>query len=98
MVKATFVCTLPAGTVAGVNEHSDLAGRPEQASVTAPPTPGWGVNVICCATFPPARTDTAGRVAARVNPGFVTVTLAVACAVAPYASTTVRVTLVTPTA
>ena len=40
---------------------------------------------------------TDGKVGASINPGFCTVTLAVACAVAPWVSTTERMTLVMPT-
>ena len=76
-VTTTVVCALPEGTVGGANEHADLAGRFEQASVTVPLIPGLGVNVICSVADPPAVVVTDGCIGARVNPGFTTVTLAV---------------------
>jgi len=92
------VAALPAGMVAGWNEQEDFAGRFEQASVIAAPVAGLGVKEMCSVTDCPAVTVTEGSVGAIVNPGLLTVTLAVACAVAPLASTTVSITLVTPTA
>jgi hypothetical protein len=96
-VRTTLVAAIPEAMVEGAKVHVDLAGRPEQANVTAALIPGFGVNEMFSVAVPPAVVLTVGSDAARVNPGFTTVTLAVAWAVAPFVSTTLRITLVTPT-
>jgi hypothetical protein len=97
MVRTTLVAAIPEAMVEGAKVHVDLAGRPEQANVTAALIPGFGVNEMFSVAVPPAVVLTVGSDAARVNPGFTTVTLAVAWAVAPFVSTTLSITLVIPT-
>ena len=78
MVRTTLVAAIPEAIVEGAKEHVDLAGRFVQANVTAPLIPGFGVNETFSVAVPPAVVLTEGSDAARVNPGFTTVTLAVA--------------------
>src|SRR5579864_7104796 len=92
MVRTTSLCALLTGSVAGAKEHAAWDGRFEQARVSAVVIPGLGVKVMCSIADCPAVTLTEASVGARPNPGSTTVTLAVACAEALYASTTVRVT------
>src|SRR5579863_2456769 len=98
MVKTMSFAALPAGIVAGKNEHVAPDGKPEHASVIMPAIPGFGVNVMCSVAGCPAVVLTEGSVGAKPKPGLTTVTVAMACAVAPFESLAVSVTLVLPTA
>ena len=98
MVKTMSLTALPAGIVEGENEHVAPVGKPEHAIVMAAVSPGFGVNVMCSVAGCPAVVLTEGSVGAKSKPGFSTVTVAVACAVAPLESLAVSVTLVLPTA
>src|SRR5690348_18388100 len=91
MVTATWVFPLPEGSVAGENQQAHLAGRLRHARVRGRAIPGAGVKVICCMAEQPAVALTEACVRARVNPGFNTVTVAVAWSAAPSESATVTV-------
>src|ERR1700676_1036262 len=97
-VKTMSFLTLPAGIVAGKNEHVAPVGKPEHARVMAAAIPGFGVNVMCSVAGCPAVVLTEGSVGAKSKPGPSTVTVAVACAVAPLESWAVSFTLVLPIA
>src|ERR1700686_1446585 len=97
-VKTISFSTLPAGIVEGKNEHVAPVGKPEHARVMAAAIPGFGVKVMCSVAGGPARVLTEGSVAAKPKPGLSTVTVAVACAVAPLESLAVSFTLVLPMA
>src|SRR5579864_8785010 len=97
MVRFTVVAPLPAGSVAGENEQVACSGRLRHARFRAAAIPGVGVKMSCCVADPPAVAFTEALLEARVNPGFSTVTAAVAWSAAPWESVTVRMTLLAPT-
>lgn len=99
MVRATSTGVLLAGTLAGAKEQFASTGKPEQAKVVAVAVDGFGVSVKCSVADWPAVTVTDGSVGLNVKlsvPGLTTVTMAVACAAAPFVSVTVSVTFVLP--
>src|SRR5579864_240029 len=96
MVMFTVISPLPTGSVAGENEHAACSGRLRHVRFRAAAIPGLGVKAMCWMADPPTVALTEAWVADRVNPGFSTVTVAVAWSAAPWESATVRITLLTP--